>query len=222
MAAVATLSQRMDYLIDQARSKRIVDHDLLNQIFIDVGQLEAPLEARLVEEFQNSLNVNEILEEFLNQSLIWVDDVSGRGKLVWFQKLLKTLDDHEELLTLANQLDISLNIQDQGPRIGSLPSGLNQILNETFEILGWKFARQFLNRLGLRQCQLHAIEDEFSTDLRFQNGMDQYIAHINNDPENTTISTTTDLYSHVISTLLDLRYLKVADQIENAGFLPLM
>lgn len=75
---------------------------------------------------------------------------------------------------------------------------------------------------GLRQCQLHAIEDEFPTDLRFQNGMDQYIAHINNDPENTTISTTTDLYSHVISTLLDLRYLKVADQIENAGFLPLM
>ena len=148
MAAVATLSQRMDYLIDQARSKRIVDHDLLNQIFIDVGQLEAPLEARLVEEFQNSLDINEILEEFLNQSLIWVDDVSGRGKLVWFQKLLKTLEDHEELLTLANQLEISLNVQDQGPRIGSLPSGLNQILNETFEILGWKFARQFLNRLG--------------------------------------------------------------------------
>ena len=91
MAAVATLSQRMDYLIDQARSKRIVNHDLLNQIFIEVGQLEAPLEARLVEEFQNSLDINEILEEFLNQSLIWVDDVSGRGKLVWFQKLLKTL-----------------------------------------------------------------------------------------------------------------------------------
>ena len=118
MAAVATLSQRMDYLIDQARSKRIVDHDLLNQIFIEVGQLEAPLEARLVEEFQNSQDINEILEEFLNQSLIWVDDVSGRGKLVWFQKLLKTLEDHEELLTLANQLEISLNIQ-----IKMLPPG---------------------------------------------------------------------------------------------------
>ena len=81
---------------------------------------------------------------------------------------------------------------------------------------------KFKYLLGLRQCQLHVIEDEIPTDLRFQNGMDQYIAHINNDPENTTISTTTDLYSHVISTLLDLRYLKVADQIENAGFLPLM
>ena len=81
MAAVATLSQRMEYLIDQARSKRIVDHDLLSQIFIEVGQLEAPLEARLVEEFQNSLDINEILEEFLNQSLIWVDDVCGCGKL---------------------------------------------------------------------------------------------------------------------------------------------
>ena len=61
MAAVATLSQRMEYLIDQAKSKRIVNHDLLNQIFIEVGQLEAPLEARLVEEFQNSLDINEIL-----------------------------------------------------------------------------------------------------------------------------------------------------------------
>ena len=77
--------------------------------------------------------------------------------------------------------------------------------------------------LGLRQCQLHAIEDEFPDDFnkRFQNGLDQYIAQVNNDPENS-ISTTTDFYSHVISTLQDLRLLKVVDQIENAGFLPLM
>ena len=155
MAAFATQSQRLEYLIDQARSKRIVDQDLLNQIFIEVGQIEAPLEARLVEEFQNSQDINEILEEFLNQSLIWVDDVSGRGKLVWFQKLLKTLDDYEHLLTLCNELEISFNIQ-EGPRIGSLPSGLNQILNKTFQILGWTFARQFLNRLGKFQRKLGA------------------------------------------------------------------
>ena len=128
MAAFATQSQRLEYLIDQARSKRIVDQDLLNQIFIEVGQIEAPLEARLVEEFQNSQDINEILDEFLNQSLIWVDDDSGRGKVIWFKKLLKTLDDHEDLLTLCNELEISLNIQEGGPRIGPLPNGLNQIL----------------------------------------------------------------------------------------------
>jgi len=175
-----------------------------------------------VEEFQNSQDINEILDEFLNQSLIWVDDDSGRGKVIWFKKLLKTLDDHEDLLTLCNELEISLNIQEV-PRIGPLPNGLNQILRNTFQILGWTFARQFLNRLGLRQCQLHAIEDEIPDDFnkRFQNGLDQYIAQVNNDPENS-ISTTTDFYSHVISTLQDLRLLKVVDQIENAGFLPLM
>ena len=153
MAASATQSQRLEFLIDQARTKKIVHHDLLNQIFIDVGQSEAPLEARLVEEFQNSQDINEILDEFLNQSLIWVDDDSGRGKVIWFKKLLKTLDDHEDLLTLCNELEISLNIQEV-PRIGPLPNGLNQILRNTFQILGWTFARQFLNRLGKVQRKL--------------------------------------------------------------------
>ena len=145
LTKMTSLNQRLERIVNDAKTKRIVDRHSLMQILIDVC-----LEPRLIEEFEHAENLEEILEEFLNQSEIWVDDDSGRGQVYWLSMLLKTVEDHDRLLHLCSELERSL-INDTGATLRrsiSLPQGMYEELNDLFEILGWIKAKQFMDALG--------------------------------------------------------------------------
>ena len=142
---MTSLNERLDRIVNDAKTKRIIDRPSLMKILNDVC-----LEPRLIEEFENAENLEEILEEFLNQSEIWVDDDSGRGKVYWLLELLKTIDDNDRLLHLCSDLDRSL-MEDTGAplrRSISLPQGVYELISDLFEKLGWIKAKQFLDALG--------------------------------------------------------------------------
>ena len=142
---MTSLNERLERIIKDAKTKRIVDRESLMKILKDVS-----FEPRLIEEFENAENLEEILEEFLNQSEIWVDDDSGKGQVKWLSRLLETVEDNDRLLHLCSDLDRSLKVDTGAPlrRSISLPQGMYEEISELFEILGWIKAKQFFDALG--------------------------------------------------------------------------
>ena len=89
-----TLSQDLNNLIDKCKTKRIVKVEELQTILQDVQ-----FDPRLKED-NNS--IDEILDEFVNQSLIWIDDETFQGDLTYLKKLILVLEEPlEELLEKA-------------------------------------------------------------------------------------------------------------------------
>ena len=143
---MTTLNERLERIVNDAKTKRVIDRLSLMTILKDVC-----FEPRLIEEFENAENLEEILEEFLNQSEIWVDDDSGKGQVKWLSRLLETVEDNDRLLHLCSELDKSLVTDSGAPlrRSISLPQGMYEEISELFEILGWIKAKQFLDALGM-------------------------------------------------------------------------
>lgn len=142
---MTTLNERLERIVNDAKTKRVIDRLSLMTILKDVC-----FEPRLIEEFENAENLEEILEEFLNQSEIWVDDDSGKGQVKWLSRLLETVEDNDRLLHLCSELDKSLVTDTGAPlrRSISLPQGMYEEISKLFEISGWIKAKQFLDALG--------------------------------------------------------------------------
>ena len=142
-----TLSQDLNNLIDKCKTKRIVKVEELQTILQDVQ-----FDKRLIED-NNS--IDEILDEFVNQSLIWIDDETFQGDLTYLKKLILVLEEPlEELLEKHKNLIDLLQTSSQNL---DLCKGMKQDLIHEFHILGWITTRTFLESLGLTQMDLNDL-----------------------------------------------------------------
>ena len=112
----------------------------LTFIFINIVFCFSPLK-------RNELKIEDIINELLNQSLIWVDDETFQGNIIYLQKLIMATNNYDELLPLYNNLLSSLKNGQDIPR-PSLPEGLIRDISNTFDICGWPKCRDFLVDLG--------------------------------------------------------------------------
>ena len=112
----------------------------LTFIFINIVFCFSPLK-------RNELKIEDIINELLNQSLIWVDDETFQGNIIYLQKVIVATNNYDELLPLYNNLLSSLKNSQDIPR-PSLPEGLIRDISNTFDICGWPKCRDFLVDLG--------------------------------------------------------------------------
>ena len=96
---------------------------------------------------RDELKIEDIIDELLNQSLIWVDDETFQGNIIYLQKVIVATNNYDELLPLYNNLLSSLKNSQDIPR-PSLPEGLIRDISNTFDICGWPKCRDFLVDLG--------------------------------------------------------------------------
>ena len=97
---------------------------------------------------RDELKIEEIIDELLNQSLIWVDDETFQGNIIYLHKVINATNNHNELLPLYNNLLSSLKNSEDIPRL-SLPEPLIRDISNTFDIIGdWWKCRAFLVDLG--------------------------------------------------------------------------
>ena len=96
---------------------------------------------------RDELKIEDIINELLNQSLIWVDDETFQGNIIYLQKVIMATNNYDELLPLYNNLLSSLKNSQDIPR-PSLPEGLIRDISNTFDICGWWKCRAFLVDLG--------------------------------------------------------------------------
>ena len=135
-------TQLLEYLINETRSRHIIDHEKFTKLLTDIG-----LEPRLIEELQSCQDLNEVLEEFLNQCLIWIDDDSGHGNVYWLKQLLRIVNDSDNLMLKCDQLGDSIVNKNERKEI-LLQNGIKSRLEKDFNILGWLPAKDFLTELG--------------------------------------------------------------------------
>ena len=139
---MSTHGQLLEYLINETRSRHIIDHEKFTKLLTDIG-----LEPRLIEELQSCQDLNEVLEEFLNQCLIWIDDDSGHGNVYWLKQLLRIVNDSDNLMLKCDQLGDSIVNKNERKEI-LLQNGIKSRLENDFNILGWLPAKDFLTELG--------------------------------------------------------------------------
>ena len=139
---MSTHGQLLEYLINETRSRHIIDHEKFTKLLTDIG-----LEPRLIEELQSCQDLSEVLEEFLNQCLIWIDDDSGHGNVYWLKQLLRIVNDSDNLMLKCDQLGDSIVNKNERKEI-LLQNGIKSRLEKDFNILGWLPAKDFLTELG--------------------------------------------------------------------------
>ena len=139
---MSTRGQHLEYLINETRLRHVIDNEKFTKLLTDMG-----LEPRLIEELQSCQDLNEVLEEFLNQCLIWIDDDSGHGNVYWLKQLLRIVNDSDNLMLLCDQLEKSIVNKEARKEI-SLQNGIKSRLEKEFNILGWLLAKDFLTELG--------------------------------------------------------------------------
>ena len=100
---------------------------------------------------RDELKIEDIIDELLNQSLIWVDDETFQGNIIYLQKVIMATNNYDELLPLYNNLLSSFHNCETMPR-PSLPEGLIRDISNTFDICGWWKCRAFLVDLGKVLC----------------------------------------------------------------------
>merc|ERR1711934_473343 len=139
MGIIMTLSHELDMILDHLRSRKIINKDAVNKMMETLK-----FDSRLIEDLsRDELKIEDIINELLNQSLIWVDDETFQGHIIYLQKLIMATNDYDELLPLYNNLLSSLKNGQDIPR-PSLPKGLIRDISNTFDICGWWKCRAFL------------------------------------------------------------------------------
>ena len=161
-----TLTQDLDTIIDQCKVKPVAKRQELVKILQEVH-----FDQRLIED---SMDMEEILDEFVNQSLIWVDDESFRGDLTYLKKLILVLEDHDDVLEKYRNLTELLNHTRENI---SLCNGMKQDLIHVFNLLGWPTSRAFLESLGLSQSDLNNLEN-LENQARFEKGFEIFLTSI--------------------------------------------
>ena len=182
-----TVSQDLQIILDKCNEKQIAKKTELQKLLSEVN-----FNARLIEELTENDLVNDILEEFICQSLIWVDDEALKGEITYLKKIIATLDDNEELLKLWSNLSEILKSDQHRP---SLCKGVITDLVNEFNILGWSVGRVFLESLGLAQGDLHELEQVSRSD-RFHRGLQVFLQNLPHE-----ISTDRELTQFVIDKL---------------------
>ena len=195
-----TLSQDLNNLIDKCKTKRIVKVEELQTILQDVQ-----FDPRLKED-NNS--IDEILDEFVNQSLIWIDDESFQGDLTYLKKLILVLEEPlEELLEKHKNLIDLLQTSSQNL---DLCKGMKQDLIHEFHILGWITTRTFLESLGLTQMDLNDLENLQENQDRISQGLEIFLMnHI--PPE--LVSSDRELTQYVIDKLNQTKCKRTAQKL---------
>ena len=198
-----TLNQDLNTLIDKCKTKRIVKVQELQNILQDVQ-----FDPRLIEDNIDDINTDEILDEFVNQSLIWVDDESFKGDLTYLKKLILVLEDpHEELLEKHKNLTDLLQNTSQNL---NLCNGMKQDLIHEFHILGWVTTRAFLESLGLTQRDLNDLENLQENQARIAQGLEIFLMdHI--PPE--VVSSDRELTQYVIDKLNQTKCKRTAQKL---------
>ena len=139
------LNEDLETILEELKIREVSDvtgvKNLLN---------EAKFDPRLIFDLMNDegkLCWIDIIEEFLNQDLIWVDEIEKNGDLLYLKKLILCVRGKEELLPWYNKLLQSLTYEPK--TILHLPTSLIDMISKDFGIsydLG--DCRFFLSSLG--------------------------------------------------------------------------
>ena len=138
------LNQKLNTILDLLRNRNIIHRD---RILTMMGTLN--FDKRLIEDITagDIIKIEDVIDELLNQSLIWVDDETLQGDILYLKTLILATDDRGELLRKYNDLLSSLH-NDVNIQAPSLPEGLIRDISKAFVICGWWKCRAFLVSLG--------------------------------------------------------------------------
>merc|ERR1712008_73764 len=164
---IMTLSHELNVILDHLRNRKIINKDAVSKMMVTLN-----FDSRLIEDLSgDELKIEDLIDELLNQSLIWVDDETFQGNIIYLQKVIMATNNYDELLPLYNNLLSSLKNSQDIPR-PSLPEGLIRDISNIFDICGWWKCRAFLVDLGLEEGILNRIEsDSPNTKVRLRQAL---------------------------------------------------
>merc|ERR1711992_191852 len=95
------LNHELNTILDLLRNRNIIHRD---RILTMMGTLN--FDKRLIEDITagDIIKIEDVIDELLNQSLIWVDDVTLEGDILYLKTLILATDDRGELLSQYNNL----------------------------------------------------------------------------------------------------------------------
>ena len=146
------ISEQFEIIRQDLTERRVRDSDAVIALMTKVGFDQRLISDLLVDQDKIE-NLTAVLNEFLNQSLIWIDDTSKTGSIKYLKELILTVENYNELLPLYNDLRESLQ-NNEGVKRPSLPKGLIQKLSESFDLsYKWIDCTNFLTFLGKIQLK---------------------------------------------------------------------
>merc|ERR1711935_224340 len=199
-----TLSHELNVILDLLRSRQIINKDAVSKMMETLK-----FDSRLIEDLSgDELKIEDLIDELLNQSLIWVDDETFQGNIIYLQKVIMATNNYDELLPLYNNLLSSFHNCETIPR-PSLPEGLIRDISNTFDICGWWKCRAFLVDLGLEEGILNRIEsDSPDTKVRLRQALETFQSKL--DPAEVD---NRQLIESVHSSLQEADMIRVAREI---------
>lgn len=200
------LSQDLNSLIQCLIKRNVIDYDNVIDLMREVN-----FDERLIEDIIEDFNLEDVINEMLNQTLIWVDDETGRGDIAYLKRLIATTENYNEILPQWDNLSQALTNDDQQAR-PKLPDGLVMKLTENFKngTFDWTDCRVFLGSLKLEEGILNAIEEKEDEDIdkKLQQGLTTFqIAQ-------TDALTDRDLIKTVVHALENARMNRLARDIK--------
>ena len=138
-----SLNHELNTILDLLRNRSIIDRDRLLTMMRNLN-----FDERLIEDItSDDIKIQDVIDELLNQSLIWVDDETLQGDIFSLKMLILATENYDELLPFYNRLLSSLH-NDVNIQAPSLPEGLIRDISKAFDICGWWKCRAFLVGLG--------------------------------------------------------------------------
>lgn len=201
------LSQDLKSLIQCLLQRTVIDRHNVIELMREVN-----FDERLIEDIiEDEFNLQDVIDEMVNQTLIWVDDETGRGDITYLKRLIKTTENYNEILPRWDNLSQSLKNDNLRPR-PKLPEGLILMLTENFQngTYDWNECRVFLACLNLEEGTLNAIEaNENDVSLKLKEGLTIFQIDAQNDT-----STDRDLIVTVIQALENATIKRLARDIK--------